>query len=131
MCVCQDLINQSLDQQADIPLSIVRKTILDYRRKHHPAPSKLRRAELERYMRRVKIKPVGKELQKLKRDHCVKKGEVNEDAVILEHGISSQSSTDDSRDSVTVSLFRGLLNHYRRTVTPQQKSCHTYLLYTG
>ena len=53
-----------LDKQADIPLSIVRKTILAYRRKHHPAPSKLRRAELERYMRRVKIKPVGKELPK-------------------------------------------------------------------
>ena len=60
------------NQQADIPLSIVRKTILAYRRKHHPAPSKLRRAELERYMRRVKIKAVGKELPKLKRDHCDK-----------------------------------------------------------
>ena len=80
------------DKQADIPLSIVRKTILQYRRKHHPAPSKLRRAELERYMRRVKIKPVGKELSKLKRDHCPKKGEVNEDAVILsaEHAPASE-----------------------------------------
>ena len=67
------------DKQADIPLSIVRKTILQYRRKHHPAPSKLRRAELERYMRRVKIKPVGKELQKLKRDHCDKPVVVDEE----------------------------------------------------
>ena len=81
-----------VDKQADIPLSIVRKTILAYRRKHHPAPSKLPRAELERYMRRVKIKPVGKELQKLKRDKCVKKGEINEDAVILsaEHAPASE-----------------------------------------
>jgi len=71
------------DKQADIPLSIVKKTILAYRRKHHPAPSKLRRAELERYMRRVKIKPVGTELQRLKRDKCAMQGEVNEDAVIL------------------------------------------------
>ena len=29
----------------------------------------------------------------------------------LEHGISSQSSTYDSRASVTVSLLGGLLNH--------------------
>ena len=52
----------------------------------------MRRAELERYMRRVKIKPVGKELQKLKRDHCVKQGEVNEEAVILsaEHAPASE-----------------------------------------
>ena len=68
-----------VDKQADIPLSIVRKTILQYRRKHHPAPSKLRRAELEKYMRRVKIKPVGKELQKLKRDHCDKPVVVDEE----------------------------------------------------
>ena len=67
------------DKQADIPLSIVRKTILQYRRKHHPAPSKLRRAELEKYMRRVKIKIVGKELQKLKRDHCDKPVVVDEE----------------------------------------------------
>jgi hypothetical protein len=60
------------DKEADIPLSLVRKTILDYRRKYHPAPSRMRRAELESYLRRVKIKPVGKELPKLKRDQCVK-----------------------------------------------------------
>ena len=58
------------DKQADIPLSIVRRTILAYRRKHHPAPSRMRRADLERYMRRAKIRPVGKELARLKRDKC-------------------------------------------------------------
>jgi hypothetical protein len=60
------------DKEVDIPLSLVRKTILDYRRKYHPAPSRMRRAELESYLRRVKIKPVGKELPKLKRDQCEK-----------------------------------------------------------
>jgi hypothetical protein len=60
------------DKQADIPLSIVRRTILAYRRKHHPAPSRMRRAELERYMRKAKIRPIGKELAKLKRDKCEK-----------------------------------------------------------
>ena len=60
------------NKQVEIPLSVVRKTILAYRRKHHPAASRMRRAELEAYLRRVKIKPVGKELPKLKRDHCDK-----------------------------------------------------------
>jgi hypothetical protein len=60
------------NRETDIPLSIVRQTILKYRRKHHPAASRMRRAELETYMRRVKIKPIGKELPKLKRDHCDK-----------------------------------------------------------
>ena len=58
------------DKQADIPLSIVRRSILAYRRKHHPAPSRMRRAELERYMRKAKIRPIGKELARLKRDKC-------------------------------------------------------------
>jgi hypothetical protein len=58
--------------EVEIPLSIVRKTILAYRRKHHPAASRMRRAELEAYLKRVKIKPIGKELPKLKRDHCDK-----------------------------------------------------------
>jgi hypothetical protein len=62
------------DKQADIPLSIVRRSILAYRRKYHPAPSRMRRAELEAYMTRVKIRPVGKELQKLKRDKCEEPG---------------------------------------------------------
>jgi len=70
------------DKEADIPLSLVRKTILDYRRKYHPAASRMRRAELEAYMRRVKIKPVGKELQKLKRNQCQKPGDVDDQAVI-------------------------------------------------
>jgi hypothetical protein len=70
------------NRETDIPLSIVRKTILDYRRKHHPAASRMRRAELEAYMRRVKIKPVGKELPKLKRNQCQKPGDVDEQAVI-------------------------------------------------
>ena len=65
------------DRQSEIPLSIVRRTILAYRRKHHPAPSKLRRAELERYMRKAKIRPVGKELAKLKRDKCEKSGSID------------------------------------------------------
>jgi hypothetical protein len=34
------------NRETDIPLSIVRKTILAYRRKHHPAASRMRRAEL-------------------------------------------------------------------------------------
>jgi hypothetical protein len=63
------------NKQVDMPLSVVRKTILAYRRKHHPAASRMRRAELEAYMRRVKIKPVGKELHKLKRDQCDKPAE--------------------------------------------------------
>jgi hypothetical protein len=63
------------DKDREIPLSIVRKTILAYRRKHHPAASRMRRAELEAYLRRVKIKPIGKELPKLKRDHCDKPAE--------------------------------------------------------
>ena len=65
------------DRQSEIPLSIVRRTILAYRRKHHPAPSKLRRAELERYMRKAKIRPVGKELAKLKRDKCEKSDSID------------------------------------------------------
>eukprot|EP01047_Picozoa_sp_COSAG01_P033726 COSAG01_NODE_2495_length_7577_cov_26.851565_1_plen_172_part_00 len=44
-------------------------------RKHHPAASRMRRAELEAYLRRAKIKPIGKELPKLKRDHCDKPAE--------------------------------------------------------
>jgi hypothetical protein len=70
------------NKDVSIPLSIVRKTILDYRRKYHPKPSGMRRADLERYMRRVKIKPVGKELPKLKRDQCQKPGDVDDQAVI-------------------------------------------------
>ena len=65
------------DKQADIPLSIVRRTILAYRRKHHPAPSRMRRAELERYMRKAKIRPIGKELAKLKRDKCEKSDSID------------------------------------------------------
>ena len=82
------------DKQADIPLSIVRKTILTYRRKHHPAPSKLRRAELEKYMRRVKIKPVGKTLPKLKRDHCDK-------PVVIDEEVSLNPRRSKRRQSVS------------------------------
>jgi hypothetical protein len=70
------------DPEREIPLSVVRKTITAYRRKYHPAVTRMRRAELEAYMRRAKIKPVGKELKKLKRDKCQRKGEVDEQAVI-------------------------------------------------
>ena len=70
------------DRQADIPLSIVRRSILAYRRKHHPAASRMRRAELEAYMRRVKIRPVGKELAKLKRDKCEKAGVVDSEVTL-------------------------------------------------
>ena len=70
------------DRQTDIPLSIVRRSILAYRRKHHPAASRMRRAELEAYMRRVKIRPVGKELAKLKRDKCEKAGVVDSEVTL-------------------------------------------------
>ena len=56
------------DRQVDMPLSIVRKTILAYRIKPYSAPSTLRRAELERYMRRVRIKPGPKNKAKKKLD---------------------------------------------------------------
>jgi len=58
------------DTELTIPLSVVRKTVTAYRRRFHPAVSRMRRAELEAYMRRAKIKPVGADLPKLKRDHC-------------------------------------------------------------
>ena len=91
------------DKQADIPLSIVRKTILQYRRKHHPAPSKLRRAELERYMRRVKIKPVGKELQKLKRDHCDKPVVVDEEVSLNPRRNKRRKASVSAEDEVIAS----------------------------
>ena len=92
-----------VDKQADIPLSIVRKTILQYRRKHHPAPSKLRRAELERYMRRVKIKPVGKELQKLKRDHCDKPVVVDEEVSLNPRRNKRRKASVSAEDEVIAS----------------------------
>ena len=91
------------DQQADIPLSIVRKTILAYRRKHHPAPSKLRRAELERYMRRVRIKPVDKELQKLKRDHCDKPVVVDEEISLNPRRSKRRKASVSAEDEVIAS----------------------------
>ena len=91
------------DRNADIPLSMVRKTILAYRRKHHPAPSKLRRAELERYMRRVKIKPVGKELQKLKRDHCDKPVIVDEEVTINPRKSKRRKASVSAEDEVIAS----------------------------
>jgi hypothetical protein len=68
--------------ERDIPLSVVRKTIVAYRRKYHKGVSKMRRHELEAYMRRVRIKPVGKTLPKLKRDKCQRKEDIDEQAVI-------------------------------------------------
>ena len=91
------------DQQADIPLSIVRKTILAYRRKHHTAPSKLRRAELERYMRRVRIKPVDKELQKLKRDHCDKPVVVDEEISLNPRRSKRRKASVSAEDEVIAS----------------------------
>ena len=45
----------------------------------------------------------------------------------LEHGISAQSSTDDSRASVTISLLGGLLNHYIALAESQLQNSHTTL----
>jgi hypothetical protein len=70
------------DPEREIPLSVVRKTVRAYRMKYHPPVSKMRRFELEAYMRRVRIKPVGKELKPLKRNQCQRKADVDEQAVI-------------------------------------------------
>ena len=80
------------DAERAIPLSVVRKTITAYRRRYHPAVSRMRRAELEAYMRRAKIKPVGSNLPKLKRDHCSAPATAADEQAAIDSGEITQQA---------------------------------------